>query len=94
MSPAILLVIYIVVIFGFFFLVIILPERKRKKQFSEMMKNLKVNDEVVTRGGIIGKVINLQDNFIILQSGPDKARIKILKSAINNIVKKEIEQNK
>jgi preprotein translocase subunit YajC len=64
---------------------IIFPERKRKKKFSEMMTTLKVNDDVITSGGIMGKVINIQDNFVIIQSGPDKARIKVLKKAINSI---------
>ena len=77
--------------FGAFLVVIILPERKRKKKYSEMMKSLKVNDDIVTIGGIIGKVINIQDEYVIIQSGPDKTKLKFTKASIasvklNNIV--------
>jgi preprotein translocase subunit YajC len=85
MNQTVITIIYLAVIFGFTFFMIIFPERKRKKKFAEMMDTLKVNDDVVTSGGIIGKVTNIQDNFVIIQSGPDKARIKILKKAISNI---------
>lgn len=88
MNQTVIMVIYLAVILGFTFLLIILPEKKRKKRFSEMMGALKVNDEVITNGGIVGKITNIQDNAVILQSGPDKSRIKILKSAINKIIDK------
>ncbi len=91
MSSAVVTIIYVVIIFGFMFLMIILPEKKRKKKFSEMMNTLKVNDDVVTSGGIVGKVTNIQDDFVIIQSGPDKARIKILKKAISGITNVKVE---
>lgn len=47
-----------------------------------MLKALKVNDEVVTRGGIMGKIVNLQEDFVILESGPDRTRVKISKQGI------------
>jgi preprotein translocase subunit YajC len=85
------MVIYFIIILAFSFLIIILPDKKRKKKFAEMMNTLKVNDEIVTTGGIIGKVTNIQDDFVIIQSGPDKARIKILKRAISSIVNNKAE---
>lgn len=94
MNATVISVIYVLVIMGLFFMIIFLPEKKRKKKYSEMMNNLRVNDEILTRGGIVGKVINIQDNFVIIQSGPDKAKIKILKAAVEKILNKEIEEKK
>lgn len=97
MSQNYVIIIYMVIILGAFYLMIFLPERKRKKKFSDLMSSIKVNDEVVTTGGIIGKIINMQNDYVIIQSGPDKARIKVLKSAINGVVNaqlKETETNK
>jgi preprotein translocase subunit YajC len=91
MNSTIIMIIYFVIILGFSFLLIILPDKKRKKKFAEMMNTLKVNDEIVTTGGIIGKVTNIQDDFVIIQSGPDKARIKILKRAVSSIVNNKAE---
>ena len=65
-----------ILIFVIFYFMLIVPEKKRKKSYDEMLKALKVNDEVVTRGGIMGKIINLQEDFVILESGPDRTRVK------------------
>ena len=91
MNQTVIMIIYLAIIFGFAFLMIILPEKRRKKKFSELMNTLKVNDEVVTIGGIIGKVTNIQDNFVVIQSGPDKARIKVLKKSISSITNNKAE---
>ena len=41
------------IVFVVFYLVLLLPEKKRKKQYMQMLDNLQVNDEIMTRGGII-----------------------------------------
>ena len=69
-----------------FYLLILIPDSRRKKKFSSMLNNLKVNDEIITRGGIIGKIINIQDDSIIFQTGPDKVKIKVSKSAIGSVL--------
>lgn len=69
-----------------FYLIIFVPEGKRKKRYRAMLDNLKVNDEIMTKGGIIGKIINVQDRFIILQTGPDKVRIKLDKTGVLNLL--------
>jgi preprotein translocase subunit YajC len=76
----------LIVVFIIFYALLIIPERKRKKQFQEMLNNLKVNDEIISKGGIIGKIVNLQDDYIILESGPDKARIKLSRQGIANVI--------
>lgn len=82
----------LVLMMAFVYFIIIVPENKRKKKYREMLENLKVNDEVMTKGGIIGKIINMQDNFLILQTGPDKVRIKLDKTGVLALLS-EIEAN-
>lgn len=94
MNQSFVIIIYMAVVLGLFYMMIFLPERRRKKKFSELMQNIKVNEEVVTTGGIMGKIVNIQNDFVIIQSGPDMARIKILKTAITSVVNKNLEQNK
>lgn len=74
---------------GIFYLLIFLPENKRKKKYSSMISALKVNDEVITKGGIIGRIVNIQDDFVIVESGPDRMRIKLDKNGVLNIINKE-----
>lgn len=77
-----------------FYLFLIIPENKRKKKYNEMINNLRVNDEIITRGGIIGKIVNIQDDFVIVESGPDKGRFKLSKQGISNLVTKTEETEK
>ena len=77
------------IVFVVFYLVLLLPEKKRKKQYMQMLDNLQVNDEIMTRGGIIGKIISLDGDNMVLESGPDRARLKMTKNAIANKIYKE-----
>jgi preprotein translocase subunit YajC len=76
----------LILMLAVFYLVIFIPENKRKKKYAALLNNLKVNDEIMTKGGIMGKIINIQDDYIILESGPDRARIKLAKSGIGTVV--------
>ena len=75
-----------VLMLAVFYLVIFIPENKRKKKYAALLNNLKVNDEVMTKGGIMGKIINIQDDYIILESGPDRTRVKLSKSGIGTVI--------
>ncbi|MBU3158621.1 preprotein translocase subunit YajC [Clostridium frigoris] len=75
-----------VLMLAVFYLVIFIPENKRKKKYAALLNNLKVNDEVMTKGGMMGKIINIQDEYIILESGPDRTRIKLSKSGIGTVI--------
>jgi len=68
-----------------FYLVVFIPENKRKKKYAALLNNLKVNDEVITKGGIIGKIVNLQEEFVILESGPDRTKIKLSRTGIGSV---------
>ncbi len=66
---------------------IFMPEKKRKKQYNDMLNSLAINDEIMTKGGIMGRIINIQEEYIILESGPDRARIKMSKLGIASVTK-------
>lgn len=76
-----------ILMLALFYVIIFIPENRRKKKYNSMINSIKVNDELVTKGGIMGKVVNIQDEFVILQTGPDRARIKLNKNGIAEILK-------
>nr|WP_083573446.1 preprotein translocase subunit YajC [Clostridium fallax] len=78
-----------VVILGVFYLFLILPEKKRRKKYEGMLDSLKVNDEVLTRGGIIGKIITIKDDYVVVESGPERARLKLSKQGISTVLTEE-----
>ena len=57
----------LVVIFILFYFLLIRPQQKRAKQHKEMVTALKKGEEIVTNGGLLGKVTDLDDNFISLE---------------------------
>lgn len=70
-------------IFVIFYFLLIAPMRKRQKRQQLMLSQLKKGDEVVTSGGIFGRIAAFDENHgaVILQIG-DNVKIKVLRSAI------------
>ncbi|MCM8710437.1 preprotein translocase subunit YajC [Clostridium sp. SYSU_GA19001] len=81
-----------ILMIALFYLFIFVPESRRKKRYNAMINGLKVNDEVMTRGGIIGKLVNIQDKFVILETGPDRMRIKLDKNGISHVLNADSEE--
>ncbi|MCR6513400.1 MAG: preprotein translocase subunit YajC [Clostridium sp.] len=79
----------LVLIFGLFYFMILMPEKKRKKQYEKMMGELKVNDEVMTRGGVVGKIVAMDDEHITLETSSDRTKIKFVKNSIASKTYKE-----
>jgi len=70
-----------VFIFGIFYFLVILPQKRQRQQLQDMITQLKMNDEIVTNGGVIGKIKEVREtSFIILSA--DKSFIEIGKSAV------------
>jgi len=74
-------------VFVVFYFFLIVPEKKKKKKYQGMMDELKLNDEVVTRGGIIGKISHIDEKSITIETSTAKTRIKFDKSGISHKVK-------
>lgn len=70
-----------VLIFGIFYFLVILPQKKQKKELQEMINSLKSGDEIVTNGGIIGRIKEVRDTSFVIQSA-EKSFLEIGKSAV------------
>lgn len=71
----------IVLMVGIFYFLVILPQKKQKQDLENLITSLKINDEVVTNGGIIGKIKEVKPtSFIILSA--DKSFLEVGKSAV------------
>jgi len=79
-------IIYFIIMMALFYLFIFVPENRRKKKYSSMLNNLKLNDEIASRGGIIGKIVTIQEKYVILETGPDRVRIKLDKNGISHVM--------
>ena len=70
-----------VLVAGIFYFLVLLPQKRQKQQLAEMISQLKINDEIVTNGGVIGKIKEVKDNSYIIQSA-EKSFLEIGKSAV------------
>lgn len=77
-----------------FYFLIIRPEKKRTKETEAMLNNIQVADEVITNGGIIGRVLSVQKDTVMIETGSDRTKIRVVKSAIakNNTQHEAMEQ--
>lgn len=66
----------------FFYLFIIRPQKKQEKEEKNMLDNTAIGDEVVTIGGIIGIVLRDSGDTFVIETGGDKSKIRIRKSAV------------
>jgi len=73
-------------IFGVMYLLVIRPQSKRAKEAQRMLAELKKGDEVVTTGGMIGKITGIKDTEITLQV-QEGVRIRIQRSAVTGRLK-------
>ena len=67
----------LILIFGVFYLLLIRPQQKKVKQHSEMLKNLRRGDKIITSGGIIGTINKVADNRELNVEVSENIEIKI-----------------
>ena len=76
-----------------FYIFAIRPQRKKDQQVKEMRSALRVGDEVITIGGIYGKIFKVKEDVITLEVGSTKTRLDVTKWAIGSVVKKNESKN-
>ena len=72
-----IILLYSIVIVGAY-LVMFRPNQKRKKQEDELRKSIQIGDEIVTIGGIVGKVVSIKEDSdsLVIETASEKMRIK------------------
>lgn len=78
---------YMILIGALFYFMIFRPQSKQAKQQQQMLGDIAKGDEVLTSGGIIGKIVKLRDDFIVLHIA-DNVELKLKKSSISKVLPK------
>ncbi|MBQ7740779.1 MAG: preprotein translocase subunit YajC [Eubacterium sp.] len=72
------------------YFLMIRPQKKRQKEEQEMRSSLEIGDEIITIGGIVGKVIKIREEDIVIETGADKTKMRLQRWAVNtNVTKTE-----
>jgi preprotein translocase subunit YajC len=83
LTPMIMMAVFVVI----FYFLLIRPQQKKQKEHQAMLSKIAAGDEVVTGGGILGRVIEVGDNFITLEIA-DGVRVKVQRFQITSLVPK------
>lgn len=68
------------------YFLLIRPQKKREKQVNQMRSNVRVGDEIITIGGICGKVVKAKDESLVIQVGADKVKFEIMRWSVSKVV--------
>lgn len=88
MEAMLSLVLPFALMFGLMYFLLILPEKKRTKKYNEMISAIAKNDEIITRGGIMGRVVIVEDEYVVIESSAERTKLKISKSGIATKINK------
>ena len=82
-APILMMVVFVVI----FYFLLIRPQQKKAKEHQALVSKLSAGDEVVTTGGILGKVIEVGDSFVTMEIA-DGVRIKVQKFQVGSLMPK------
>jgi len=74
----------LVLILVVFYFLLIRPQQKRAKEHQELIKNLKRNDDVVTGGGLYGRIAEVSEDTVVIEIAP-KVRVRVERAQISSL---------
>ncbi|MEI3305153.1 MAG: preprotein translocase subunit YajC [Dysosmobacter sp.] len=78
-------ILMLVVLFAIMYFLMIRPENKRKKKAQEMRDSLKKGDVITTIGGIVGKIVQVNNETIVIETSDDRVRMELTKWAVSTV---------
>lgn len=72
----------IVLMFIVFYFLLVRPQKKREQEVQKMREAIEVGDEVVTIGGIIGRVVSIKEDTLVIESSAERSKLRMARWAI------------
>ncbi len=77
----------LIILFVIFYFLLIRPQQKKAKEHKTMVENLQKGDEIVTQGGLVGKVTEVTDSFLTCKLA-ENVEVKVQRHAITTVLPK------
>ncbi|WP_417587548.1 preprotein translocase subunit YajC [Pararhodobacter oceanensis] len=77
-----------VLIFGIMWVLLIRPQQKKAKEHRNMIENLRRGDQIITAGGVIGKVVKVKDDGEVEVEIADGVKIRVVRATVTNVLSK------
>lgn len=84
-APAFMQILPLVLVFAVFYFLLIRPQQQKAKQHQEVLAGLKRNDEIVTGGGLYGKVMAIADDIVTIEVAP-KVQVRVSRPTIAHVL--------
>ena len=91
-SEGIYTLLMLAAVFVLMYFISIRPQRKKEKQLQEMRNSVEVGDGVTTIGGIIGRVVQVKDDTILMETGSDRTKVRFKTWAISEVEKLKLDE--
>jgi preprotein translocase subunit YajC len=81
----------LVLVFAIFYFLLIRPQQTKMKQHRQMLENLKKGDQIVTAGGIVGKIVRIEqsDNTLAVEVAPN-VQVKVIRQTVADLLNKPV----
>ena len=80
------MVLPLVILLAVMYFLLIRPQKKREKEINAMRSSVQVGDEIVTIGGICGRIVKTKEESLVIQVGADKVKFEIMRWAVSKVV--------
>ena len=88
-TQMIMSIVYMVALVAIFYFLFIRPQRKKEKQLDQLRTSLEVGQMVTTIGGMLATIAKVEEEFVVLEVGPNRTKMPFKKWAIASVEKKE-----
>ena len=82
-------IVYMVALFAIFYFLFIRPQRKKEKQLEDLRSSLEVGQMVTTIGGMLATIAKVEEEFVVLEVGPNRTKMPFKKWAIASVEEKK-----
>ena len=77
-------ILMVVLLIGVFYMMY-RSNKKQERETADMRNNLEIGDEITTIGGIIGEIVRIKEETVTIETGKDRTKIRILRSAVRSV---------
>ncbi|HHW46467.1 MAG TPA: preprotein translocase subunit YajC [Clostridiales bacterium] len=77
-----IMLLYLAVLFGAMYLFVIRPQKKKQKAEEKMRNELQIGDEIITVGGVYGRIVSIKEDSLVIESPIDHSKTRIAKWAV------------
>ena len=86
MGESVSMILPLIILLLVMYFLLIRPQKKREKEVNAMRSGVQVGDEIITIGGICGKIVKTKEESLIIQVGADKVKFEIMRWAVSKVV--------